>query len=89
MTRQVIYKYTFNIVTDPEPYVLHGRFLTARVTVNILEVWCAQPAPPAKPTNPPRLFTIVGTGAPHPDSYEHLATVFDPPFVWHLMVIPA
>lgn len=32
-----------------------------------------------------RYFTWVGTGHDFPDTWEHVATLIDEPFVWHLM----
>lgn len=31
------------------------------------------------------MFTVVGTGQPIDDGFQHVGTTMDGPFVWHLM----
>ncbi len=33
-------------------------------------------------------FCVVGTGHPIPDGFEHVQSIFDGPFVWHLYRSP-
>lgn len=80
----VIFKYPvrhghINRLTLPEPCdILHVGLQSGVVTM-----WARVPPTPVRTRD--RYFQVVGTGQPFPKSAEHLGTVQDGGYVWHLI----
>lgn len=48
-------------------------------------VWVEHALGPASTTI---TFVVAGTGHPIPEGFEHVQSIIDPPFVWHLYRSP-
>ena len=85
----IIWKTNLPIVRDTTRELPAGaKFLDAQNQDGQLCLWFLCD-PDAKET--PRTFRIVGTGKTAPEGiehWEHIGTVQDPPFVWHVFVEP-
>jgi hypothetical protein len=87
MAERVIWKYQVLVSAGWHPLPEGSRVVAAAPTIipDVIEMWLLQePGAPAGG----RQVAVFGTGHPIPDGAEHRATVFAPPFVWHLMERP-
>lgn len=93
---RTIYKWRIPVADGPVPLALpaDARLLHAEMalrgdvlTDHTIELWTLNEAEAAAIEQ--RWFIVRGTGHPTPEDAEHVATMRDGAFVWHLFEVPA
>ena len=87
--RRVIWKYPVTLLGTQHAIPAGATFLDAQLQDGVPTMWWSVPIDETHDPSawPLRTFEIVGTGPPGyvADVLHYVATVQDPPFVWHIM----
>ena len=86
MTRILKYQVDASGVVKEMP--MYAKVITAGFQGGRLTVWAIVTRDDENETST-RNFQMVGTGSELLDGFEHIATVFDGSYVWHIGEVPA
>lgn len=84
---KTVWKYQFATVQDDVVIPANARIVHVGEQGGKVTVWAEVVANPVG-VGYARYLVIVGTGHPIPDRWEHVGTVVQPPWVWHVYAEP-
>lgn len=86
-TDRVVYKYPLDLNRETTVHlVAPAKVVHFGKQGSLYCVWVEHPISGRPDTT--ITFYVVGTGHPIPEGYEHVQSIFDGPFVWHLYRSP-